>query len=321
MEFTKKSSKGYRMSVIGLLLLSIFVMTAFIYFIGQGKQFFAPKYSLYMTLPNIEGLFRDTFVAVGGLKVGIIGSMELDVLDNEHIVSVELRINKHYKDKITASSVAHIKSLGVLGDKFIDIKPGRVDEPPLPPGSIIRSTPVRGMDDLLAESESLLGKIEDTMGNIQALMATVLEGNSALGKFLVDEQFGNSMDEMLRRMNLLTERIEAGQGTLGKIVQDTVLYSSLRESTQRIDRLLAHVEQGNGMLGKMIMDENFASTVTSLIQETDAFLQNVQQEGTAARLMEDDELYDELVSLTRSMRTLFIDLQENPKKYVTFKVF
>ena len=321
MEITKKSSGGYRMSVIGLIVLSVTVMSAFVYFIGQGKQFFAPKYSIYMTLPNIEGLFQDTFVAVGGLKVGIVGTMELSVVDDEHIVRVELRINERYKDKITESSVAQIKSLGVLGDKFIDITPGRVDEDPLPPGSIIQSEPLRGMDDLFADTENLLGKVEETMDNVQLLLSKVLEGNSALGKFLVDEQVGKSMEDMLHRMNLLTERLESGEGTLGQMVQDTVLYSSLRESSARIDRLLTHVEDGQGTLGKLIMDEAFAEDISSLIQQTDGFLKNVQGEGTTARLMEDDDLYDELVSLTKSMRSLLIDLQENPKRYVTFRVF
>lgn len=321
MEFTGKSSKGYKLNVAGLIILSVTVMASFIYFIGEGKHFFAPKYSLYMTLPNIEGLFQDTFVAIGGLKAGIVGAMELDVVDDEHIVKVELRIDKRYREKVTKSSVAQIKSLGILGDKFIDITPGGIDEDPLPPGSLIRTTPSRGMDDLFDETEKLFAKIDSTIGDVQTLLSTILEGNSVLGKMLVDERAGESVGRMLQRMDLLTEKLESGKGTLGQMVQDTVLFSSLRETTVRIDGLLTQIENGRGTLGKLIMDEEFANSITSLIQQTDGFLNNVQSEGTAARLLDDDDLYDELVSLTKSMRALLIDLQENPKRYVTFKVF
>lgn len=321
MELNSKSSKGYLLSVVGLIVLSFTVMTSFIYFIGEGKQFFSPKYSVYMTIPNIDGLFRDSFVAIGGLKVGVVGTMEFDVVDDEHLVRVELRVDRRYKNKITESSVAQIKSLGVLGDKFIDITPGVVGEEPVPPGSIIQSVPVRNMDDLFHETEKLFGMIETTMDDVQTLLATVLEGSSVVGKLLVDEQAGTSLARTLQRMDALTQQLESGEGTLGQIMQDTVLYASLRNSTERIDRLLTHVESGEGMLGKLIMDEKFAQSVTSLIDQTDGFLHNVQNKGTTARLLSDDALYTELISLTKSMRSLLVDLQENPKRYVTFRVF
>ena len=44
-------------------------------------------------------------------------------------------------------------------------------------------------------------------------------------------------------------------------------------------------------------------------------------EGTMGKLINDDSLYINLESATKSLDRLLIDLEENPKRYVHFSVF
>ncbi len=44
-------------------------------------------------------------------------------------------------------------------------------------------------------------------------------------------------------------------------------------------------------------------------------------EGTLGRLAGDEKLYKDLEETTKSLKELIKDIKENPKKYLTIKVF
>jgi len=46
-----------------------------------------------------------------------------------------------------------------------------------------------------------------------------------------------------------------------------------------------------------------------------------ERDGTVSKLVNSDELYQEIISTNRELRTLIKDIKDNPKRYFTIKVF
>lgn len=92
-------------------------------------------YRLYATFTDISGISPGSDVRVGGLKVGVVESLELDPKTFQASVLMEIK-----KDvQLPKDSSAAVASSGLLGDKFIKLDPGG-DDATLKEDDVIRFT-------------------------------------------------------------------------------------------------------------------------------------------------------------------------------------
>ena len=82
-------------------------------------------YTLYAQFDNIGGLKVRSPVKVGGVTVGRVSKIELDRVSYNPVVSLE--INADYSNFPETSSVAILTS-GLLGEQYIGLLPGFVDD-------------------------------------------------------------------------------------------------------------------------------------------------------------------------------------------------
>lgn len=82
-------------------------------------------YTLYAQFDNIGGLKVRSPVKVGGVTVGRVSNIELDRVSYTPVVSLE--INADYSNFPETSSVAILTS-GLLGEQYIGLLPGFVDD-------------------------------------------------------------------------------------------------------------------------------------------------------------------------------------------------
>ena len=82
-------------------------------------------YTLYAKFDNIGGLKVRSPVKVGGVVVGRVAGITLDTQYFEPVV--ELRISKNYVG-FPETSTASILTSGLLGEQFIGLEPGFMDE-------------------------------------------------------------------------------------------------------------------------------------------------------------------------------------------------
>ncbi|MGI2260539.1 outer membrane lipid asymmetry maintenance protein MlaD [Shewanella sp. GXUN23E] len=85
----------------------------------------ASSYSLKASFNNIGGLKVRSPVKVGGVVVGRVSAIELDPATLEPVVT--MTIDKRYDQFPETSSLAILTS-GLLGEQFLGLTPGFVDE-------------------------------------------------------------------------------------------------------------------------------------------------------------------------------------------------
>jgi len=92
-------------------------------------------YTLQARFTNVQGLRHGSFVNMGGVQIGQVSGITLDV--EQSMAIVDLKIDK--KIPIDEFAIASIKTSGLIGDKYVKITPGGSDMY-LNPGDIITDT-------------------------------------------------------------------------------------------------------------------------------------------------------------------------------------
>jgi len=248
-------------------------------------------------------------------------------------IEVKMRVSTRYRDWIRADSSISLGSIGLLGDKYIEISLGRSSDPPRTSpmevdswffGTATEDTVlitgtqqasfaelITGANDILANFETLSEQIGDIMAGFEA-------GQGTVGRFFTDPSFYNNLNMTVERASQATDRlamvledVRAGSGTITKLIQEDELYVRITSSIRKLESLLEKVEQGEGTLGKFMKDP-------SVYEKSERFLADLNEitdrigagEGTLGKLATDDQLYESLRESTEELASILKDIQE-----------
>src|SRR5512140_3181720 len=146
-------------------LVAIAILVSGLLIVGTNQNFFASKYTIYTYLNDTESLAEGTNVTLAGITIGVIKNISLATLNGDNRVKFELQLKREFQPRITTSSHGVVKSIGVLGDKFLEITQGEAGEPPLQEGAVIQTTPAV---DWEAVARDLSIQFKDVMSRTQA---------------------------------------------------------------------------------------------------------------------------------------------------------
>ena len=283
------------------------------------EEAFTPKdvYRVYAVFDNISGLTKGAKVEMAGIPIGKVGKIELT---NKGKAKVELLIYKNYKIQEDAKAV--IRTYGVLGDKFIDIKPG-VSTVYLTPGSMIAYTQgaisvdeilasigpaVEGLKELLGTEEGkqnlkiLVANIRDASQSFKNIAEKIEKGQGILGKLVTDEKLYKDLTETVESLKIVAKQIESGEGTLGKLVNDEELYKSLRNTIANLESVSERLKKGEGTLGKLMTDDKLYKDLKAIASDLRKITAQIESgQGTLGKLLKDDSLYIEAKRTLKSV--------------------
>ncbi len=77
-------------------------------------------YQVEARFNSISGLKEGATIELAGVKIGKVAKIELD--GGEYEAVVDLKINKNVQ--IQDDSIASIRTAGIIGDRYVNIKPG-----------------------------------------------------------------------------------------------------------------------------------------------------------------------------------------------------
>ena len=114
---------------VGILVLVGIILLFFMSF--RVSRLERMKGVVYTALfPSVSGLVVNANVEVAGVPVGRVEEIGLE----KGMAKVWMKIGQA---QLHVDAEAAVKTHGVLGDKYIEVKPGSPDAPVLPPGSNI----------------------------------------------------------------------------------------------------------------------------------------------------------------------------------------
>jgi len=131
---------------VGLFLLVGLACLAYLSFhLGHVRFFGSRDYEVHARFASVAGLKPKSLVTMAGVNIGDVKRVQL----KDGQAEVTLRINRDVR--LEEDVIASIKTMGVIGDKYVSISPGASDHY-IEPGGVIRDTQPP------LDIESLLGR-------------------------------------------------------------------------------------------------------------------------------------------------------------------
>ena len=298
---------------VGLLVAFGLFFLLWASFTGGGTSIFYPKFELNTLLKTSNGLVKGAPVRLSGVEVGKVGEIKLVGQTQAEQVHVQMFIEQRAWHLVKDNSEATLGTIGMLGDKYIEVTPGSLELPELSPGAYIRGH-VAG--DLL----TIIDKAPDMLGNLQELsealarLARHLGGEEGtVGKLLYDDSLYRVLMTTMEGVGDLMATLNADLPTVS---------AQLKGTLERLDRLASKAEDTTGTLGMVLGSRTLYDRLDHASATLDSLVNGLNRgDGTAGAFLKDEQLYGDLHKTILDLQALLQDMRENPKKYVTFKIF
>jgi phospholipid/cholesterol/gamma-HCH transport system substrate-binding protein len=242
-----KASKISTEAKVGILVLIGIILLLFMSF--RVSRLERLKGEVYTALfPSVSGLVINANVEVAGVPVGRVEKIGLD----GGMARVWMKIGQA---KIHADAEAAVKTHGVLGDKYVEIKQGSPDAPLLPPGAEItnvRSAPdmdqvftslesaARGMADLGKSLHEAVGG-EEGQNRLQEIVVNLQEASAGLKEMVQDNK--GKVNDIVANLDDITTKVKSGEGSLGKLVNDDKLYNEAEKTLRKMQKAAEGIEE------------------------------------------------------------------------------
>jgi len=352
-ELEIKPTSAMKSRVAGVMVTATVLVGVLVWLLtGGGVGLFARKVDMRTYMPDATGLAVDGPVRLNGIQVGAVKNIGISrYLDRQRAVRVDLRLERTYLRDIPADSQTSIGSDTLIGDKFVDIAPGKSRQP-VEADSELDSEPA----DTAADKADLIFSLQDSMRKVDSILQDVSNPATPIGHYVVGEteykQVINSVDALESSLHSLAAR----SNPTGQIVFTTGLYAGWDKSLRQIDDTMQSIQKGDGAAGQLFVsddqynailnqlrslrksiaqvrdemtkaapelrDEESYRKITSMLASTDAMVAALNRgEGKAGELLTNPELYESVVGSLKSLEDLVRDFRSSPKKYLRTKVF
>lgn len=287
----------------------------------KGKNIFRTGNYIFAKVKQSKGIMVSNPVYINGLQIGSVYELQETDKSVENIV-IKIKLSKELN--IPINSIASIKD-NPLGSPSMDISMGNsktylvnkdtiltLDNPGMLAGITTKITPVvdqlkmtlSTLDSVLRNMNSIFdpgtkGNLRNVVSNINNMTVSLAVTSASLQK-LMNEQSG----AVYRSMNNVNEFTKNLAGNNEKI---NSTLTNLQTTTDRLAK--ADVDGAVNELKKTI------ETLHTAVQKIDS------KDGSLGRLLNDNQLYDNLANTTRSLNVLMDDIRVNPKRYVSISIF
>ena len=156
----KKNTQGLKVIIFGILcLVGLFYLT-----MSTGKLHVGDQgYDIYVVFDDIAGLANNAPVMLNGFEVGRVQDIKV-AYEQENSKTV-LKLLVHKDIQIWNDPVVSIKTLGLMGEKFIQISSLK-GKGFLKPGAVIQGMPYMDLDVLVVQAKGLTEELKKLTGNL-----------------------------------------------------------------------------------------------------------------------------------------------------------
>ena len=292
------------------------------------------NFTFSVIFDSAQGLHEGDNVTMLGKRIGKVSKTR--IIEGQKI-GVELSIDNSFALKIPVDSKIHVKSEGILGEKYISIEPGKDTQHSLLAGDIVEgirevdfSEITPGIVPLTQDLGAFARRLKATLGeeekeNIQNTISNV----ETLTKEMVDfvKEYRNVLSEEEREnIKQFTENLKISTESFKSATTD--LEKSLKKDLKKVDEAISGLKKFTEKA------DDFNKSITSLKESSDLIKQAAEninsssstfievaeklkgKDGTLPRLLNDNSVYNHMDSLVLNIQSIVPDFNDNPSKYI-----
>ena len=244
---------------VGLLLLvAIAVGMMAIFLVGERRNLFSTKRDYLIRFDSVSGLQTGSNVQLDGVGVGSIAAIDLSESVKQTQIEIRIRVEARFGRRIRSDSMARMRTLGLLGDKYIEISSGTEAFPEIPAGGTIGTARVADVDRLRASGEDLVNNVTRITEQLTTILGRMERGEGILGELTKDVEPNRKVTtEFIATLDSIRgmfDDFRGGSGPLPRLLNDRALGAKLEGTVNRLDSLLTKTESGEGALAMLLTD-------------------------------------------------------------------
>ncbi|MES2425976.1 MAG: MlaD family protein [Bacteroidota bacterium] len=282
----------------------------------RGNDVFSGSNKYYAVYKSVDGLTISKPVLVNGFQIGHVSKMELHP---DGRTTVEFKIKSEYK--IPENTLAKLVSTDLLGGKAIvfllgDSKDFAKNKDTL--HADIQGSLAESLQPIQTKAENLITKLDSSLAAINKILNPNFQKN-------VDRSF-SSIANSLQTLEGTTQKIDNLVATQtghinGILANAEDVSANLKTTTAGLNGVTSNFQRFSGDLANSNIKQTL-DNANKAITELQATMVTINSnKGSLGLLVNDDKLYKNLQAASDNLNLLFMDLKENPKRYVHFSVF
>jgi phospholipid/cholesterol/gamma-HCH transport system substrate-binding protein len=234
------------------VICGLVILVIALYLVGENKNNWGSGIQVKIHFSDLNGLVEGDNVLYAGMAAGSVKKVQIL---NDTTIEVILLVNNKTRHFIRRNSVATIGSEGLMGNKVINITPGRGNATLVKDGDYLATRQPVGIDQMLPK----LSRIGDNVAVVsEVLKNTVLAlDSSRLMKLMKDSNTATQ----------LRSSLAGAQLTMQNTAAVTAVFRDLAYQTKN----------GKGALGVLIADSNFARSISKTVNQLEGASHNVTE--------------------------------------------
>jgi phospholipid/cholesterol/gamma-HCH transport system substrate-binding protein len=280
---------------------------------GPGISIFESKDDFVAYFPDVNGLVKGSPVWVSGVEVGNVRSVDFVNLDSLRRILVVGSIAQSVWPMITEGTFVRLGTIGILGDKYVDVIPGPKDGRRLNVSDTLPAEQAHDAASMFQAGKEALGEAKHLATNLDMVLERMNRGEGTLGQLATN-------DALYIQMTKLSTQLATLVGDLQKNQERIV--GSIEKTANSVEQLSNQVNSNTGTIGKLMNDAELYNNLSATSARLDTIMNKINTaEGTAGLLVNDTALYVEVVNLLSRVNNLVTDIEKNPRKYFKLSVF
>jgi len=282
--------------VVGLFVLgALALFAAAVLSLTAQRGPWLPRYTLIAYFGNGQGLIEGAPVRLAGKDVGIVEAVTFsEAGSGKPAVQVRLRVDTSVQERIRSDSNATIGTIGLLGDKYVELTMGSPQAEILGDGAEIASITPADLFEVMQKGTTALDGVAALAGNMNR---AVDQFNEAKG--------GARIAGVAEGISKIVDQVQNGHGLLHSLVYDEYKgggVESISRSLATLEKLLGEIAHGDGLAHQLIYEpgtkQPAVAKATSAADHLDSILAKIDRgEGTLGLLVSDPSLYQDLKTL------------------------
>jgi phospholipid/cholesterol/gamma-HCH transport system substrate-binding protein len=222
---------------------------------------------------DVAGLKEKSDVRMAGVLVGKVARIRL--VGSKALVEIELTKDVSLRDGASAS----IQSLGMLGDKYVELSPGPVGAPTLAEGATLKGEAPVSFDQITRLAKDIEVDIRDITKNLK----------DSLGGALGEERLTGIVDNVLVLSQELRKILESNRANIDATTANFREFST--QMTQLVDRIDKLVASNSGNVTTSIANaKELTSKLQTTVDNMNAITGKIAEgKGTVGQLVQSEE--------------------------------
>ncbi len=265
---------------VGLLTLaamaSVVVMSIKI---TQNQSGFGKHVQYKTIIDDASGILEKTPIRVAGINSGRIKKIEL--AGNKALITFEISEDI----KVTPDAKLKIKSVGLLGDKFIDMDLGDARGSRLDEDSMIPTAGGEGVDDILKEVKDIASTIKESLRDdqgrnmVKEIISNIKDVSTSL-KNITDSN-EDRINNIVANIESLSEQLayETDRNQKDSLMEDLSkigpILDKVDDTVADLKVIVADLRAGKGTVGKLLRDDAVVDQVSQTLSSVNRLVSRI----------------------------------------------